>query len=109
MQWVVVCRSDAVLLGAITRQRVNGEAIGLTRLKDNRVVAFSNTCPHVKGPLTAGKINDGVVECPWHFFRFDVATGEPVGIGTSIMKLRTFPAREEHGEVAVNIQGRENQ
>ena len=108
MSWVVVCDSGAVQKGVIKRQRLNGEAIGLTRLEDNRVVAFSNTCPHFKGPLTAGKLKDCVIVCPWHFFRFDLLTGEPVGVSDSIMKLRIFPAREKDGEIAINIQGRSN-
>lgn len=106
MPWVVVCESGAVQQGVIKRQRVNGEAIGLTRLEDDRVVAFSNTCPHFKGPLTAGKIKECVIVCPWHFFRFNVLTGEAVGVSDSIMKLRIFPAREQNGEVAININGR---
>lgn len=107
MPWVAVCRSDDVRVGVIKRQRVNGEAIGLTRLKDGRVVAFSNTCPHVKGPIALGQVKDDVIVCPWHFFRFNLITGEPAGVSNSIMKLETFLAREQRGEIEINIHGRE--
>ena len=37
--------------------------------------AHPTTCPHLGGPLGDGTVEDGVVTCPWHGYRFDVATG----------------------------------
>lgn len=39
------------------------------------LVAYPARCPHQLGPLYAGPLNDGVVTCPWHGYRFDVRTG----------------------------------
>lgn len=33
------------------------------------------TCPHNRGPLAQGWLRDGVLVCPWHWYRFDVETG----------------------------------
>ncbi|TCK21651.1 Rieske (2Fe-2S) protein [Pseudonocardia endophytica] len=34
-------------------------------------------CPHNKGPLDQGWVRDGhTVVCPWHWYRFDLDTGE---------------------------------
>ncbi len=42
--------------------------------------AIDNACPHAGGPLGEGKIREGgVVECPWHGWRFNIATGQRVG------------------------------
>jgi nitrite reductase/ring-hydroxylating ferredoxin subunit/uncharacterized membrane protein len=39
------------------------------------VYALHAQCAHAGGPLTDGKIVDGCIECPWHFSRYDLATG----------------------------------
>jgi Fe-S cluster biogenesis protein NfuA/nitrite reductase/ring-hydroxylating ferredoxin subunit len=39
------------------------------------VRAYQNTCPGTLLPLHLGTLEDGVVTCPWHGCRFDVATG----------------------------------
>lgn len=33
-------------------------------------------CPHNRGPLEQGWVRDGeTLVCPWHWYRFDLATG----------------------------------
>ncbi len=36
---------------------------------------FSVRCPHMLGPLDDAPVEGGVVTCPWHGYRFDVASG----------------------------------
>jgi len=43
---------------------------------DGKLVAFSTRCAHLMGPLGVGRIEGGVVECPWHGYRFDIRSGE---------------------------------
>lgn len=58
---------------------VNGIWIALFNV-DGTFYAIDNACPHAGGPLGEGKLReDGVVECPWHGWRFDVTTGLRVG------------------------------
>jgi nitrite reductase/ring-hydroxylating ferredoxin subunit len=33
-------------------------------------------CPHNGGPLAAGLVRDGVLTCPWHWYRYELATGK---------------------------------
>jgi nitrite reductase/ring-hydroxylating ferredoxin subunit len=40
---------------------------------DGELVAHATRCPHQLGPLAATR--DGVVQCPWHGYRFDVRSG----------------------------------
>jgi nitrite reductase (NADH) small subunit/3-phenylpropionate/trans-cinnamate dioxygenase ferredoxin subunit len=46
---------------------------------DGAFYAIDNACPHAGGPLGEGKLNDTVVECPWHGWKFSVVSGERVG------------------------------
>src|SRR5258708_8354336 len=52
-----------------------GQPVCLANVK-GKYYAIRNTCTHLGGPLAQGKLEDGVVECPWHGSRFDLATGE---------------------------------
>ena len=37
--------------------------------------ALRDACGHQRAPLSRGRLEGHVVECPWHFARFDVRTG----------------------------------
>lgn len=58
---------------------VRGVWIALFNI-DGAFYAIDNACPHAGGPLGEGKIREGgVVECPWHGWRFHITTGQRVG------------------------------
>ncbi|MBV8356728.1 MAG: Rieske (2Fe-2S) protein [Deltaproteobacteria bacterium] len=38
------------------------------------LVAYSTVCPHLLGPLGESKVSDGIIECPWHGYRYDIHT-----------------------------------
>lgn len=40
-----------------------------------RVFALDNRCPHMGFPLDRGSVRDGILTCPWHHARFDLASG----------------------------------
>ena len=42
---------------------------------DGELAVHSTVCPHRLGPLEEATVADGVVECPWHRYRFDLRTG----------------------------------
>jgi nitrite reductase/ring-hydroxylating ferredoxin subunit len=52
-----------------------GQPVCLANSKGN-YYAIRNTCTHLGGPLAQGKLEDRIVQCPWHGSRFDLATGE---------------------------------
>lgn len=67
----------------------------LTRAEDGEVLAFSATCTH-QG-CTVSSIEQGLIVCPCHLSRFDLATGAPV----------SGPARRPLPPVAVEVTGEE--
>lgn len=42
------------------------------------LVATEDRCPHMSAPLSLGRLDGCVVDCPLHSARFDLCTGEPV-------------------------------
>jgi nitrite reductase/ring-hydroxylating ferredoxin subunit len=55
---------------AVDRERVLLVNVGGT------FYALSDMCGHQRAPLSRGRLEGHVVECPLHFARFDVRTGE---------------------------------
>jgi nitrite reductase/ring-hydroxylating ferredoxin subunit len=41
---------------------------------DGDLIAYSTLCPHLLGPLGDGEVRAGIVECPWHGYRYDIRT-----------------------------------
>jgi nitrite reductase/ring-hydroxylating ferredoxin subunit len=61
--------------------------------------AYENACPHQGGPIGEGWVEDGVVTCPWHAWRFDLRTGA-MTLG-DFARLRRFDVRVEPDGVYV--------
>ena len=51
-------------------------------------IAHSTSCPHMLGPLEDAKIEEGILECPWHGYQFDLTTRKCI----SGQKCRLAPA-----------------
>ena len=75
MKQVTAALSTEVTEGKVHATSVEGQQILLTRV-NGKVCAFSAKCPHIGLSLARGKIENGVIRCPWHGSRFDVCTGK---------------------------------
>lgn len=84
---------------------VEGLEIAVFRPRSGAVFATQASCPHAGGPLADGFIGNGTVVCPFHAYRFDLATGCPDG--NSCAPLATYPAGlTAGGDVVVTLGGR---
>ncbi|BAZ22711.1 Rieske [2Fe-2S] domain-containing protein [Kalymmatonema gypsitolerans NIES-4073] len=68
---------------------------------DNKVYAIDNRCPHMGFPLHGSTCKDGIVTCPWHYARFDLASGGTFDSWAD--DVRAFPVEIRDGEVWVNL------
>jgi len=64
------------------------------------VCALANTCSHLGGPLSEGKLEGDVVQCPWHGSRFNVRDGSVVD-GPATFPQPCFEARVREGQIEV--------
>lgn len=63
--------------------------------------ALDETCPHRGAPLHQGTITDGVVTCPWHQWRFELATGcSPVN---PLSRVNRYPVRVMDDAVWITV------
>lgn len=80
---------------------VNGQKVGVFLLGD-QVHALEDVCPHAFALLSQGFQEDGVIECPLHAARFEVATGKCLSeIGQR--DIHCYPVRVQAGRVAIQI------
>lgn len=80
---------------------VQGQQLGLY-LEGDTVYALEDVCPHAFALLSQGFQENGVIECPLHAARFEIATGKCLSqIGQR--DIRCYPVRLSDGRVLVAI------
>lgn len=80
--------------------RLNQQPVALFYSHD-RVYAIDNRCPHMGFPLHGSVCKDGIVTCPWHYARFDLASGGTFDSWAD--DVRSFPVQIQNGEIWVNV------
>ena len=70
---------------------VNGQRRVLANI-EGTFYAISDVCGHRNAPLSRGKLQGYLIECPLHFAQFDIRTGElvsgPVSTAVPIYEVR---------------------
>ncbi len=62
--------------------------------------AVDDACPHAGASLGYGRIRNGCLVCPLHFWEFDVKTGECLRFGSPVA---TYPVRVENGILEIRV------
>ena len=79
---------------------VSGKHILLARIGDD-VYGISHICPCMKCDLAKGKLEEYIVICPCHGWKFDVRTG--VYLRTKQKLLTTYRCKIENGKIYIEI------
>ena len=78
----VVLDLDAVPVGSLHRV-TRGDLDLLVAHTEAGLLATDDRCPHMSAPLSQGRLEDCVVDCPLHSGRFDLTTGETIQFPTT--------------------------
>lgn len=73
--WLAAGILNDIPEGGIRTLDLGGEKLLLSRQGDV-VACFQNACAHLGFPLHDGEIEAGILTCPHHGFRYDLASGE---------------------------------
>lgn len=76
-RWVRLAPAGRLPAGRAVRVEAGQESIALFNTSD-RLCAIGGTCPHAGGPLEQGRVERGIVTCPWHGWRYDLRTGQRI-------------------------------
>jgi nitrite reductase/ring-hydroxylating ferredoxin subunit/Fe-S cluster biogenesis protein NfuA len=74
-RWHVAAKLHEIPEGGVKAQLLEGEKILLSR-RGSIVTCFQNACAHLGLALDGGDVEDGIITCPFHNFRYDLASGE---------------------------------
>ena len=68
-------------------------------LIDGEYLAIDDFCPHMGASLAGGHVEDGLVACPWHAWRFCLKDGG--WVDNPKIKVDAFPVRVMGDEIQV--------
>lgn len=100
--FVKVAETEDVQVSQMMTVEVNDEKICLANV-NGKYYAIGNVCTHMGGPLAEGKLEDYIVQCPWHGSRFDIRSGEVVR-PPARKPEPTYEVKVENNEILVKKQ-----
>lgn len=98
-EFVPVLRDAELPDHQLRRATAQGMPVLLVR-RAGRVYAIAETCSHMGGPLSEGKLEGLSVVCPWHGSRFALDNGRPLN-GPSPFPQACFETRVRDGYIEV--------
>jgi chlorite dismutase len=85
---------------------LNGQQVALFNV-DGQLYAVSNRCSHARGPLSEGAVEHAgtacTVTCPWHYAKYDLATGAVVD-GVASAPVASYVVEVRDGVIFVGTQ-----
>lgn len=99
--WVDAVSLSEIPDGGIIERKLRGRSVLLHRKRD-RVSCVDNSCAHLGMPLEMGRIEDGVITCTYHGFRYLLETGEC--LTAPEVQLRVHAVRVLDARVQVRIE-----
>lgn len=102
MPSVLLCQASDVGEDEVLQVQVAGRAAIAVYNLEGTYFATDDTCTHGEASLAEGEIDDGLIECPFHFGCFEIATGKPAGAPCTV-PIRTYPVSVKDGAVYAEI------
>ena len=95
-----VCKTDSIPDGEGRAFPVNGTLVAVFR-RDGEYFAINDSCPHMGASLAAGYVENGIVTCPWHAWRFKTCDG--TWCDNPKIKIESFEVRVAGDEIQVQV------
>jgi nitrite reductase/ring-hydroxylating ferredoxin subunit len=98
-EFVPVAKAAELAPGEMKWVAIEGNRLVLANVEGS-FYALRDVCGHRNAPLSRGKLQGCLIECPLHFAQFDVRTGELVE-GPVSAAVPVYEVRVEGGTVYV--------
>ena len=100
MVWKKVAEKNDVDPGKGKEVIVDGKHIAI--FNQNGFYALDSVCVHQDGSLTSGKVEGDVVECPLHFWHYNIKTGQLLDYIKGV-RLRTYKVEAKVDGIYVDV------
>jgi nitrite reductase/ring-hydroxylating ferredoxin subunit/Fe-S cluster biogenesis protein NfuA len=100
-QWQFAAKISDIPQDGVKALLLDGEKLLLSR-RGSIVTCFQNACAHLGLALDDGEVEDGIITCPYHGFRYDLASGEC--LTAPAVQLQPHAVRVVGARVEVRLQ-----
>ena len=101
MSFLPACSIDDVKPESAYAAEVDGVEVAIVH-SAGTYYAIADECSHAAIPLSEGDVGDGEIECYLHGSRFDLRTGEPLGLPAT-EPVAVYPCRVSGNDVLVDV------
>lgn len=99
--WTRICDSGQLAVGDRREVLLPNGRLALLMRTENRLTACPADCPHQDTPLLDALIDGDTLTCPTHYWQWDLATGEPLGVAE--MRLSIYPVMEDENGIHIHV------
>jgi len=100
-RFVRVMKETELPVGKSAIVSAGEEEIALFNYK-GEYYAITNKCPHRGAPLGEGRIEEGIVICPNHEWRYELATGN--NMQNPELKIKSYPVRIKNEYIYIGLE-----
>lgn len=97
----LVAKTGEIKDGEAKRVVVGSNEIAIYNL-GGKFYATDDVCTHAYASLADGFIEDGIVECPLHAGRFEIATGKALGVPVT-QDIKVYTLRVDGESIYVDV------
>ena len=105
-EFKTIAKTDSVAEGTGAAFPLDGRMIAIFNEQGN-YHAIDDFCPHMGASLAAGHVEDGIVICPWHAWRFKICDG--TWCDNPKLGVTAYEVRVVDDEIQVKIEETESE
>ena len=102
MKYVKVMSEEDLPIGKSAIISAGEDEIALFNYK-GKYYAVANKCPHRGAPLGEGRIEEGIVICPNHEWRFKLESG--ANMQNPELFIQTYPVKVKNENIYIGLEG----
>jgi len=100
MAWKKIAEKDEISAGKGKSFKIEGKQIAI--FNQDGFHALDDLCVHQDGSLAPGKLDGDIVECPLHFWHYNIKTGELKDYIKDV-KLQTYSLEVKDDGIYIDI------
>ena len=100
MTWKKITEKNTISANSGKEFDIDGKKIAI--FNQDGYHALDAICVHQDSSIAAGKLDSDIVECPSHFWHYNIKTGELQDYLKGV-KLQTYPIEERNDGVYIDL------